>query len=118
MTQTGSLRRACLLVLGVLVLAASAEGGGRSVSRDDASGRPWSEKLDPFLRRLVFGTSRIEGRFRTFLPPRSTETARSIPSFLQVARDGTRVHVKAGLTEEAAEIGGGWPRLAPVLAAL
>jgi subtilisin family serine protease len=85
--------RVCLLVPVALLLAVSASSAGPA-----ATG--WERKLDPFLRRLALGTSRVQGRFTDAVPGLSAQAARALPAFVLAERsDAPVVRVKAGTVE-------------------
>jgi subtilisin family serine protease len=93
-----------LAVFAGLALAAPAGG----VSGGAASGGPsrpvWEKKLDPFLRRMALGSSRLQGRFADPIPAGSVEALRTLPPFIRADRGAAApvLLVKARLAPEAA----------------
>ncbi len=87
-----------LLATPGLPLAKGAQGAGRGPG--DPS---MQRKLGPFLRRIVTGTTRVEGRFRAPLDAGSPALLRSVPDWLQIdARaDRPSILVKTRLDDEA-----------------
>jgi len=102
-------RLVCLLAAAFSMMALSPSGDGLSAGNGgpNAAGG-WERKLDPFLRRMAFGSVTVHGRFAERLAPGSAEAARALPGFVQVDRSAAPVlHVKAGLDGSAVTTEGG-----------
>ncbi|MCZ6695382.1 MAG: S8 family serine peptidase [Acidobacteria bacterium] len=77
----------------------------------------WERKLGPFLRRIVNGTTRVQGPFRAPVPASSPPLLRSLPDWLQIdaRRDRPSILVKARFDDATLE---GSRLTAPVRGAL
>jgi len=95
--------RGYLLVPIAVLLSVSASSAVHPVGPDAAAAATgWERKLDPFLRRIAFGTRREQGRFIDAVPGRSGQAVRALPSFVLAERSGTPVvRVKAGYAGSA-----------------
>lgn len=75
----------------------------------------WLSKLDPFLRRLVAGTSVHDPAARPPRPASSVEVRRSLPPFLQLGRSAADpLHVKAWI-DDTTSLAGDLPAMARLL---
>jgi subtilisin family serine protease len=106
-------RGVCFTAPVLILLALSASAAGPAPGNGaQAAESAWERKLDPFLRRLVLGTVKAEGRFKEAVPGRSERVARSLPPFLQVERRAEPlVHVKAGLAASGPDASRAWGSL-------
>jgi subtilisin family serine protease len=112
MRVASSARAVCAAPV-LILLALTAPAAGPAPGPGDAVAESaWERKLDPFLRRLALGTVKTEGRFREAVSGRSERVARSLPPFVRVQKTAEpRVHVKAGLADEASAGARAWKTL-------
>ena len=71
------------------------------------AGRPWEDKLDPFLRRVALGEERRQGTLVDHLPARSRAAVATLPSFVQADRNAADpiLYVRARVRDDAADGG-------------
>lgn len=107
--RTGAL----LAVCAALALASPARLLSREAPPGDPSRPGWETKLDPFLRRVALGSSRVTGRFAQPIPARSAEAVRALPPFIRADRGAAvpAVFVKARLAAPIGAAAEAWPAI-------